>query len=110
MRNPAPALALTLLSLQLLACSKPGSSTPSGPVLPAAENFGVTGTIVERVDEAPYSYLRLETQTGPVWAAVPIASSFEAGTKISIVNGAWVRDVQARGRKFDSVVFGTLKR
>lgn len=107
MRILAAVLALPLL---LLACSKPDAPKGAGPVLPAAENFSVTGTITERVDEAPYSYLRLETQTGPVWAAVPIASSFETGTKISIANGAWVRDVQARGRKFDSVVFGTLKR
>jgi hypothetical protein len=105
MRTLAPVLALTLL---LAACS--GSS--SAPAAVAVENVSVTGKVVERLDESPYSYLRIETQAGPVWTAVLSTSVVELGSKVSVVNGSAVNDVELRvlGRTLQSVVFGTLKR
>lgn len=106
MRNLVPAVALTLL---LSACT--GSTSAPGAPPAAAENLKVTGTILERVDEAPYSYLRLQIDVGTtVWTAVPATSAVETGARITVVDGAAVRDVVARGRRFESVVFGRLKR
>lgn len=76
-----------------------------------AENLKVSGTVMERVDEAPYIYLRVQIDVGTmVWTAVPATSAVEAGAKVDIVDGAAVKDVVARGRKFESVVFGRLKK
>ncbi len=113
MRNLAAALALTLL---LAACSRSSPSaaaavTAAADAAAPTEHVSVTGKVVERLDEAPYSYLRLETPAGPVWAAVLASSAVEKGSQISVVDGSAVRDVELRalGRKLDSVVFGTMK-
>ena len=103
MRNLATAL---LLPLALAACSRPAAETV------APSNSHVAGTIVERLDEAPYSYLRV--QTGPTafaWIAVPV-STLDKGEKVEVVNGVAQQDVLLRmhGRRLDSVVFGTVKR
>ena len=59
--------ALFVLAAVLSGCSKPSPGAPSG--LPT-ENLSISGKVVERLDEAPYTYLRLETPAGPAWAAV----------------------------------------
>jgi hypothetical protein len=62
------ALAVTVLTVVLLlACSKP--STPA-PTTVTGTNTTITGTVVERLDGPPYSYLSLRTDKGEVWAAV----------------------------------------
>jgi hypothetical protein len=61
-----PALAAAFL-LALLACTSPTAPPPTGP------NATISGTVVERVDGAPYSFLRLETESGLMWVAVPMA-------------------------------------
>jgi len=101
-------LAVFALMLLLAACSGTSSSAAVVPT----DRLSFSGTVVERLDEAPYSYLRLETPSGPVWAAVVASSTVEKGSTVTIVNGSAVNDVEARGlgRRFDSVVFGTLKR
>lgn len=102
MRNLASIL---LLATTLAACSG-GASAPD-----TSSTIEVTGTIVERLDEAPYSYLRLETRSGPTWVAVPV-SSVERGATITVTHGVALKDVEAAllGRVFPTVVFGTLKR
>ncbi len=92
----------------LLACPKP----PPAPTTVAGTNTTVTaGTVVERLDGPPYSYLRLKTEKGEVWAAVPM-DSVSTGRKVTITHGAALKNFQAPrlGKKFDVVVFGTLER
>lgn len=102
MRNLASIL---LLASALWGCSE------KAPSPDLSSTLEVTGTIVERLDEAPYSYLRLETRSGPTWVAVP-ASSVEKGATITVTHGVALKDVEAvlLGREFEKVVFGTLKR
>ena len=42
-----------------------------GAVTHDAAGRALRGQLVERIDAAPYSYLKLATATGEVWAAVP---------------------------------------
>ena len=102
MRNLASIL---LLASALWACSEKERPPDT------SSTIEVTGTIVERLDEAPYSYLRLETRSGPTWVAVPV-SSVEKGATITVTHGVALKDVEAAllGRVFPRVVFGTLKR
>jgi hypothetical protein len=72
----------------------------------------ITGTLVEKLDAPPYSYLRLETDTGPVWAAVPITGDLDSAKPVTVVNGVPLKSFEARalGKKFDTLLFGTLER
>ena len=98
---------LALLAGLANACSKP---SPPAPTTVAATNTALTGTVVERLDGAPYSYLRLATEKGEVWAAVPM-DAVSTGKKVTIRHGAALKSFQAPrlGRRFDLVVFGTLE-
>lgn len=100
--RPARAAA-ALLAVVLFACTSPTAPLPTGP------NATVTGTVVERVDGAPYSFLRLATDSGQLWVAVPIAD-VPRRSRVTVKNGATVKDFDSRqaGRKFEAVVFGVL--
>lgn len=45
----------------------------SVPWAPAGPNATITGTVVERVEGAPYSFLKVETERGQMLVAVPMA-------------------------------------
>jgi hypothetical protein len=94
----------------LLAAAACGDSTP--PSRSTESTARITGTVVEKLDAAPYSYLRLKTESGERWAAVPVTSHIDAGDPATIVNGVALKAFEARplGRKFDILVFGTLER
>jgi hypothetical protein len=100
-------LPVALVALFLASCSNPSP----GPITVAAgTNTTLTGTVVERLDGAPYSYLRLRTDKGEVWAAVPM-DAVGTGKKVTITHGAALKNFQAPrlGRRFDLVVFGTVE-
>jgi len=90
-----------------MSCSK----TSPAPTTVAGTNTTLIGTVLERLDGAPYSYLRLKTEKGDVWAAVPM-DSVSTGKKVTITHGAALKNFQAPrvGKRFDLVVFGTLER
>ena len=92
-----------VLVLMLLSCTSPTAPPPTGP------NATITGTVVERVDGAPYSFLRLETERGSMWVAVPMAE-VPRKSKVTVKNGATLKDFESKqaGRRFDAVVFGVL--
>jgi hypothetical protein len=72
----------------------------------------ITGTLLEKLDGPPYSYLRIKTDKGEVWAAVPITGSIDASKPVTVVNGVQLKGFEAKplGKRFDVVVFGTLER
>ncbi|ABC81187.1 hypothetical protein [Anaeromyxobacter dehalogenans] len=65
---------------------------------------------MERVDAAPYILLRLETEKGQVWVAVPKAE-VPKRSKVTAKNGAVLRNVEPKqsGRMLDAVVLGALE-
>jgi hypothetical protein len=69
----------------------------------------LVGTIVERADAGPYTYLRLRTPEGDVWAAVP-ATTLEVGTLATIDKPMLVKRFESRtlARTFERIYFGTL--
>ncbi len=91
--------------LGVAACNQPPQ-----PASRASNTIRVTGVLVEALDGAPYTYLRIKTAKGDVWAAVPI-TSVDKNTPVTVVNGVLLRDFDTgvSGRRFD-VVFGTLER
>ncbi len=132
MRKTASSLlALALTASLAAACQQqPTEAAPAGPVVPppsdpakvapaptasaagtAAPNSPppVKGVVLERIDASSYSYLRLKTERGEEWAAVPKAT-VSKGDEVSIVNPMVMKDFEGKaiGRKFDRIYFGEL--
>jgi hypothetical protein len=76
---------------------------------PAATGQGLSGKVLERLDAAPYCYLRLQTVRGEVWAAVPQAKA-EKGAEVTVDNPMLMNNFESKtlGRTFPEVYFGTL--
>jgi hypothetical protein len=69
----------------------------------------VRGKVLERIDAAPYSYLRLATATGEVWTAVP-QTSVGNGSDVAIEGAMPMDGFESKSlkRKFDKIYFGQL--
>ncbi len=74
-----------------------------------APGQGLSGKVLERIDAAPYCYLRLQTVRGEVWAAVPEAK-IEKGTEVTIANPMLMNNFESKtlNRTFSEVYFGTV--
>lgn len=70
----------------------------------------VSGTVIERVDAMPYSYMRLKTGQGEVWVAAPL-TTVGRDAKVTVSRGAVLRNFgpPGLGRRFEAVLFGTLE-
>jgi hypothetical protein len=113
-------LVLAPMVLLLGVCSKSDSSEVDAPdvgpasveaLAPAAEapvpaaNV-ISGTIVETMDAAGYTYVLVDTGTQKVWAAGPQAV-VEVGEKVILTGGMAMRDFRSQtlDRTFDVVFF-----
>lgn len=69
----------------------------------------VNGQVLEVTNVESYTYLRLQTKDGEIWAAVPSAQVTK-GVQVTIVNATVMDDFQSKSlkRTFDHIVFGTL--
>jgi hypothetical protein len=69
----------------------------------------VTGTILETMDSGGYTYMKLKTAGGEVWAAVNQAK-VKKGSTATVVNPVEMRNFESKTlqRKFDSILFGAL--
>ena len=100
------------IALALAACKK--SEPPAPPpqpqgAVPAPQAGAIKGKVAERIDAAPYSYLRLTTAQGELWAAVPqsnVANGAEVTVEGPMAMDGW--ESKTLNRKFEKLVFGTL--
>jgi hypothetical protein len=75
----------------------------------ASAAAGLQGTVLETIDAAQYTYLRLKTANGEVWAAVTHAD-VKKGAQVTIQDPMVMTNFESKtlNRKFDKIVFGTL--
>jgi hypothetical protein len=103
-------LILALAGLALVSCSKSKAVKPA-LTAPAAQAPGgaLAGAVLEVLPAPPYSYLRLKTAQGEVWAAVP-AAEFKVGAEVAITTQIRMEKFESPSlhRIFDAVWFGTL--
>jgi hypothetical protein len=94
-----------LIPARFVAFSLAASAMPPAPTTGAA----LSGTVLEARDGGGYTYLRLRTKSGEVWAAVP-AAQVKTGAEVSIANPQTMSGFQSKAlnRTFDTIVFGTL--
>lgn len=69
----------------------------------------LTGKILESIDANSYTYLKLNTDKGEVWSAVP-KGKFKIGNNVQIENPLPMKDFESKAlkRKFPSIIFGTV--
>jgi hypothetical protein len=103
-----------LVALAAAGCKKPQPAENAAPVAgapapEAAPSAALQGKIVERLDAPPYSYLKIKTAQGEVWAAVPKTDA-EKGADITIAGAMPMPNFESKtlNRKFDLVYFGTV--
>lgn len=115
---------LFTLVLLLAGCAssrQPSSQTEeSGKALSAhepAESVGnvepaaiLKGKVLERIDADRYSYLRLSSEAGEIWAAVP-QTGVQVGEEVAIVDPMPMDGFESKtlNRKFDRIMFGVLR-
>lgn len=107
-KTPAPTEAP---ANRLLSPAVAPTSAPAPMAMPKApgETSALTGTVQEKLDAAGYSYLRLTTAAGDVWAAVPVAD-VAVGSQVTVAAQMTMANFESKtlNRTFASVVFGTL--
>ncbi|MHB8948721.1 MAG: nucleotide-binding protein [Rhodoferax sp.] len=77
------------------------------PMAPAA--LVVSGEVLEAKDVEIYTYLRLKTKDGEMWAAVSKAP-VKVGAKVSIENSMVMKNFESKALKktFPTIIFGSL--
>lgn len=75
-----------------------------------ANGAPLRGKIVEALNASSYTYLRLATGDGEIWAAVP-RGTFVAGSEVSIANALPMDGFESKAlkRTFARIVFGTVE-
>lgn len=116
-------VSLTLLAIALSACGSNASETPkaapetaatsaTAEVSAAAPMIGeaITGKLIERLDAPPYAYLRIQTATGEIWAAVP-ATDIANGAEVTVFKPMLMSNFESKTlqRTFEKVYFGMLE-
>ena len=86
----------------------PAGHPPAGGAGGAGAS-GLTGTVLETMDAGGYTYMKLKTAEGEIWAAVR-QSKVATGSTVTIVNSMPMDGFESKSlnREFDRIVFGGL--
>lgn len=108
-------IALAVCIAALVACkNQPAPPTPraqpqaQAQVDTAPANV-LTGKVQESIDASSYTYLRLATASGEVWAAVPTTKA-AVGSEVTVQGPMWMENFQSKtlNRTWPRIAFGTL--
>jgi hypothetical protein len=110
------ALALTLLATGAYAdagksTAKPAPAAPAAPA-PAQPQYDmatpIQGEVLETIDTETYTYIRLKTANGEVWAAT-MKMKIPKGTQLVIHDAMLMTDFYSKGlqRNFERIYFGS---
>ena len=75
----------------------------------AAASAAIKGKVLEVKDVETYTYLRLKTKDGEIWAAVGKAP-VKVGSEVTIENASMMYNFESKTlkKKFDQIAFGSL--
>jgi len=92
-----------LASLVLVAAVLTAQAAPSPQATP------LQGEVLEARNVDSYTYLRLKTREGEIWAAVPKAA-IQQGAKVAIGSQMTMENFESKSlnKRFDRIVFGVL--
>ncbi len=84
------------------------ATAPAHPTSMKPASGELHGKVLESIDAASYTYLRLSTPSGETWAAVP-ATDVQVGSEVVVLDprdmGAF--ESKTLNRKFEQIVFGS---
>jgi hypothetical protein len=113
MMRRLPCLLAAAASTLILGC-KP-SKAPQPPPAAQGKDAGpaattVQGKVLEHLEAAPFSYLRLQTDQGEVWVGIPHAD-LKPGAMVKVVGAYPMSKFESKKAKrtFDLVYLGTLE-
>jgi len=108
---------LAVTTLALVGCKKPEASSSASAVPTAADPAPgaqaapqvMRGKVLEKIDVSQYSYLKIKTASGDVWAAVERTDK-KVGDEVGVGNAFPMQNFESKelNRKFDVVYFGSL--
>ncbi|MCM3877228.1 MAG: nucleotide-binding protein [Thermoanaerobaculia bacterium] len=89
-----------------LKASAPAAVIPQAPQPALA---AVSGVVEETLDASDYTYMRLKTGAGEIWAAVT-KTPVKKGDRVTVVNAMSMDGFESKtlNRKFERIVFGSL--
>ncbi|HEX7581068.1 MAG TPA: hypothetical protein VF580_13815, partial [Thermoanaerobaculia bacterium] len=119
-------LSILALSVTLVGCGKSApkaeeiqksgsaAASPASPAAPHGEQkpqaaVDLTGAIMETMDSGGYTYLKLKTPAGEIWAAVNQAP-VKVGEQATVIGSMQMDGFESPtlNRKFDRIYFGSL--
>lgn len=94
------AICMIVFSTLVLADQKPAAAPPKS---------AVTGEVMEVINVANFTYLRLKTGNGEIWAAI-VQSQVQQGATVTIENAIVMSNFESKAlkRTFPSILFGSL--
>jgi hypothetical protein len=100
-------LAAALAAACNAANGAPTAQPPRGA--PSAAASSLRGKVLERIDAGSYSYLRIASPSGEVWAAVPV-TPVATGIDVEVEAPLWMDGFESKTlkRRWDRIAFGTL--
>jgi len=106
MRIVISVLVLIVVIILGYARQAPMAAEPASTGVPIKS---VTGTVLEAIDAAGYTYMRLKTPNGEIWAAVN-KTTVKKNSEVTVVNAVPMDGFESKtlNRKFDHIVFGSL--
>ncbi len=89
--------------------SETPAAVPAAANTPAAPSVSVTGKVLEVKNVDSYTYLRLSTPNGELWAAV-MTAKVKKGSTVTVENGVVMSNFFSKSLKktFPQVLFGSL--
>ena len=105
---PSPAKNIAMAPVATTTSLPPAAAAPA-PALTRVATNQISGKLLESLDAAGYTYLRIKTGTGEQWAAVR-ETKVKKGDTVTVnaqmtMNGFESKTLK---RKFDNIVFGTI--
>jgi predicted lipoprotein len=101
------AICMIFSSTFVWAAEAPAAMPPAAA--PAAPAMSVTGKVLEVKNVESYTYVRLGTKGGELWAAV-MKAPIKKGSTITVENGVVMNNFESKSlkRTFPAILFGTL--
>jgi hypothetical protein len=105
--EPAPSPASPAEAAAALAAPSPEDRAVAAAEAHAPETLA--GKVLETRDAGGYTYVHLQSERGPVWAAVD-KTAVKKGAAVRVAVSVVMEDFESRtlGRRFDRIAFGTL--
>ena len=103
------AICVIFTSTFVLAKETPAAMPPSATATAPAPTVAVTGKVLEVKNVDSYTYLRLNTKDGEIWAAV-MKAPIKKGSTVTVENGVVMNNFESKSLKktFPAILFGTL--